>query len=413
MWAFFCFASRLDGEVNKMAKKARQLTRKQRSRLEKERRMQRILIWGVSIVGILIVGVLGYGVVAEKIIEPREPVAIVDQSPITTAEFQARVKFRRLQLQNQLRYLYQQQQALATQSSETGGQSFQEYIRGQISTLESQLAPENAQTIGQQVLDQMIQEELVRQEAERRDLTVAPEEVQDEIHAGFGYDPDATPVPTVSPPLTSTESLTTSQPTPAPTPTHMTEADFRELYNRYMREGLRPLGISEQQYRSWIRVSLLTEKLRDDMKEELPNEAEQVKLQFLSVSSEERASELAQRLDEGEDFQTLAEEIQADEEAPGFSNELSWLTRELLESRIGEEVAEQAFDLEVGDHSGPIAVGEQSQSYYVIQVTGHEVRELEDSVREQMAQDAFQSWLDAQQSLVERKSIENRVPTEP
>jgi parvulin-like peptidyl-prolyl isomerase len=396
-----------------MAKKARQLTRKQRSRLEKERRMQRILIWGVSIVGILIVGVLGYGVVAEKIIEPREPVAIVDQSPITTAEFQARVKFRRLQLQNQLRYLYQQQQALATQSSETGGQSFQEYIRGQISTLESQLAPENAQTIGQQVLDQMIQEELVRQEAERRDLTVAPEEVQDEIHAGFGYDPDATPVPTVSPPLTSTESLTTSQPTPAPTPTHMTEADFRELYNRYMREGLRPLGISEQQYRSWIRVSLLTEKLRDDMKEELPNEAEQVKLQFLSVSSEERASELAQRLDEGEDFQTLAEEIQADEEAPGFSNELSWLTRELLESRIGEEVAEQAFDLEVGDHSGPIAVGEQSQSYYVIQVTGHEVRELEDSVREQMAQDAFQSWLDAQQSLVERKSIENRVPTEP
>jgi len=58
-------------------------------------------------------------------------------------------------------------------------------------------------------------------------------------------------------------------------------------------------------------------------------------------------------------------------------------------------------------------VGEQNQSYYVIQVTGHEVRELRDSVREQMAQDAFQSWLDAQQSLVERKSIEGRVPTEP
>jgi parvulin-like peptidyl-prolyl isomerase len=401
-----------------MAKKLRrapkeQLTRKQRSRLEEERRMQRILIWGVSIVGILVVGILGYGVVAERIIEPREPVAIVDQNPITTAEFQARVKFRRLQLQNQLRYLYQQQQALAAQDSETGGQSFQEYISGQINTLESQLAPENAQTIGQQVLDQMIQEELVRQEAERRDLTVAPEEVQDEIHAGFGYDPDATPVPTPSSPLTSTESLTTSQPTPAPTPTQMTEADFRELYSRYMRQGLRPLGISEQQYRSWIRVSLLTEKLRDDMKEELPNEAEQVQLQFLSVSSEERASDLAQRLDEGEDFQTLAEEIQADEEAPGFSNELSWLPRDLLESRLGEEVAEQAFNLEVGDHSEPIAVGEQNQSYYVIQVTGHEVRELQDPVQEQMAQDAFQSWLDAQQSLVERKPIGNRVPQEP
>jgi len=392
---------------------AEKLTRKQRSRLEEERRMQRILIWGVSIVGILVVGVLGYGVVTERIIKPREPVAIVDQGTITTAEFQARVKFRRLQLQNQLRYLYQQQQALAAQDSEGSGQSFQEYIQGQISTLESQLAPQNAQAIGQQVLNQMIQEELVQQEAERRDLTVTSDEVQEEIHAGFGYNPDATPVPTVSPPLTSTESLTTSQPTPAPTPTQMTEADFREMYNRYMREGLRPIGISEQQYRSWIKASLLTERLTEDMKEELPDEAEQVELQFLSVNSEERASELAQRLDEGEDFETLAEEIQADEEAPGFSNELSWLTKELLASRLGEEVAERAFDLEVGAHSEPIAVGEQNQSYYVIQVTGHEVRELEDSVREQMAQNAFQSWLDAQQSLVERKPIEDRVPTEP
>ncbi|MFW6116601.1 MAG: peptidylprolyl isomerase [bacterium] len=389
------------------------LTRKQRSRLEQERRMQRILILGVSTVGILIVGVLGYGVVAEKIIEPREPVAIVDQQPITTAEFQARVKFRRLQLQNQLNYLYQQQQVLAAQDSEPNDEAFQEYIGGQISALESQLAAENAEAIGQQVLDQMIQEELARQEAERRNIEVASDEVQDEIHAGFGYDPDAAPAASSSSPLTSTESVTTSQPAPAPTPTQMTEADFRELYNRYMREGLRPLGISEHQYRSWVEASLLTEKLKDDMKEELPSEAEQVKLKVLSVSNEERADELAQRLDEGEDYETLAEEIQADEEDPGYTNELDWLPRELLESRLGAQVTEQAFNLAVGDHSGPITMGEQAQSYYVIQVAGREVRELEDSVREQMAQDAFQSWLDAQQSLVERKSMDNRVPTEP
>jgi foldase protein PrsA len=401
-----------------MAKKVKRapgekLTRKQRSRLEEERRMQRILIWGVSIVGVLIIGVLGYGIVAEQIIGPREPVAIVDESPITTAEFQARVKFRRLQLQNQLRYLYQQQQALATQDSESTGQSFQEYIQGQISNLESQLAPENAEVIGEQVLNQMIQEKLVQQEVERRDIEVTPEEVQDEIHAGFGYNPDATPAPAVSPPLTSTESLTTSQPTPVPTPTQMTQADFRELYNRYMREGLRPLGISEQQYRSWIKVSLLTERLKEDMKEELPPEAEQVKLRFLSVNSEERANELVQRLDNGEDFDALAEEIQTDEEEPGYSNELSWLPKELLESRLGKELADRAFSLDAGDHSESIAMGEENPSYYVIEVTGHQVRELEDPVRERMAADAFQTWLDAQQTLVERKSIENRVPTEP
>lgn len=392
---------------------AETLTRKQRSRLDREKQMQRALIWGVSVVAMLVIGILGYGIVAEKIIKPREPVAIVGQSPITTAEFQARVKFRRLQLENQLRYLYQQQQALGAQGSDSAGQSLQDYIQSQISSLDAQLAHENAEIIGEQVLDRMIQERLVAQEAERRGIEVTSHEVQEEIQAGFGYNPDATPMPAASPPLTATQTLTASEPTPAPTATQMTESDFRELYNTYIRQGLRPLGISEQQYRSWIQASLLIEKLREDIKEELPSEAEQVTLRFLSVNSEDQAAELAQRLDGGEDFEALAEEVEADEEQPGYSSELSWLPRELLENRLGEELADRAFSLDVGDHSEPVGVGEQSQTYYIIVVTGREMRDVEDSVRDQMAEDAFQSWLDAQQSLVERKSIENRVPTEP
>lgn len=401
-----------------MTKKARrapqqQLTRKQRSRLEEERRMERILIWGVSIVAVLIVGVLGYGVVAERIIEPREPVAIVDETPITTADFEARVKFRRLQLRNQLNYLYQQQQAMAGQESESGGQSLQDYFQQQINNLQSQLSPENAETLGEQVLDQMVQERLVRQEAERRDIDVSAEEVQSEIHANFGYEPDATPVPTVSPPVTATESLTTSEAAPAPTPTQMTEADFRELYNQYMQQGLKPIGVSEQQYRSWVEASLLSEKLQADMKEELPQQADQVKLQFLSVNSEEQADELADRLDSGEDFEALAEEIEADEESPGSSSELSWLPQDSLAARLGEETAATVFDLEVGEHTEPITLGEQSQTYYIFQVTGHEERELDAAILDQMAQERFQSWLESQQSLVERRSIQGSIPTEP
>jgi len=401
-----------------MTKKVRrtpkkQLTRKQRSHLEEERRVERILIWGVSIVAILIVGVLGYGVVAERIIEPREPVAIVDETPITTADFKARVKFRRLQLTNQLSYLYQQQQAMAAQDSESGGQSLQEYFQQQIDNLQSQLAPENAESLGRQVLDQMIQERLVQQEAERRDIDVTAEEVQREVHANFGYDPDATPVPTVSPPVTATDSLTTSQPTPAPAPTQMTESDFREMYNRYVQEGLKPIGISEQQYRSWVRASLLTEQLQADMKEELPQQADQVELRFLSVGSEERANELVARLDGGEDFEALAEEIKEDEESPGSSSELSWLPQDVLADRLGEELAATVFNLDVGEHTEPVTLGEEGQSYYIFEVTGHEERELDDAILEQMAQERFQSWLEAQQSLVERRSIQGVVPTEP
>ncbi|MGD2143931.1 MAG: SurA N-terminal domain-containing protein [Anaerolineae bacterium] len=375
--------------------------------------MQRILVSGVGVVAILVVGILGYGVVAEKIIEPREPVAVVDETPITTAEFEARVKFRRLQLQNQLSYLSQQQQAFAAQGLDSGEQFLQEYIQRQIGDLQSRLAAENVSVIGEQVLDQMIQEALVRQEAERRDLTVTAEELQGAIQESFGYQPDATPVPSPSPAVTSTESLTTSQATPVPTPTEMTEADFREMYNRYVREGLKPLGITEQQYRSWIKASLLSEKLQTSLREELPDQAEQVRLRFLSVDSEERASELNRRLDSGEDFQALADELKADEEAPGYSSELGWLPQDVLEDRLGPDLADLAFSLEVGEHSEPVRSGEESQSYFVIEVTGHTMRELEESVLEQMAQDRYQVWLDAQQSLVERKSLEGRIPTQP
>ena len=389
-----------------------QLTRKQRSRIREERRIERMLMWGVGIIAALIVGVLGYGVVAEKIIEPREPVAIVDEVPITTAEFQDRVKFRRLQLQNQLGYLYQQQQAMGGQDVESAGQSFQDYFQEQISSLQSQLAPENAQALGQQVLDQMIQEELVRQETERRDITVTAEEVQRAVHENFGYDPDAAPAPTASAPLTSTDALTAAQSTPAPAPTAMTESDFREMYNRYMQDGLKPLGISEQQYRSWVKASLLVEELQADMEESLPQEAEQVKLRFLSASSEEQARELAQRLDSGDDFEMLADEIQSAEESTASSSELDWQPEETLVDQLGEEVAATVFDLDVGEHTEPLKLGEESETYYIFQATGHEQRELSDAILEQRAQEKFQSWLEAQQSLVERKSIEGSVPTE-
>jgi len=375
--------------------------------------MRRILLWGVGLVAILIVGVLGYGVVAERIIEPRTPVATVDENAITTVELEKRVKFRRLQLQNQLAYLYQQQQSMAAEGTESGAESMQQYFQQQINSLQSQLAAENAEALGQQVLDQLVQEELVRQEAERRGITVSPNEVQSAVHENFGYDPEATPVPTPEPPITSTESLTADEPAPGAGATTMTEAEFREIYNRYVQDGLRPLGITEEDYRSWTEAALLAEALQADMKEQLPQVADQVKLSFLSVNSEERAQELAERLDAGEDVESIAEEIEADEESPGSSSELDWMPQDVMADRLNEELATTVFELEVGEHTNPVRLSEESGSYYIFQVTDHEERELSDDILEQMAQERFQSWLEAQQSLVERKPITGKVPTDP
>jgi len=402
-----------------MAKKTkrhapRELTRKQLSRLERERRIEKFLIWGVAVVAIAVVGVLAYGFIVEKIIKEREPVAVVGDTSITTAEFQDRVRFTRMRMRNELQYWLYQQQLLDPTDSDA--QFYLEYIQKSVRDLQTQLSPVNALTIGEQALDQLIQEELVRQEAEQRGIIVAPEELQREIELAFGYDRDPatpTPAPTVTPPLTLTGVLTSAPtPVPLPTPTPMTEQDFRQRYDTHLSESLKPLGISEQQYRSWIEASLLVEKLREQMGAEVPAMAEQVKLRFLAVDDEERANELVTRLDAGEDFQALADELEEDEEVAGYSTELDWLPRSMLESRLETELTDLAFSLEVGEHSQPV-LGQDSTWYTIIEVVGRETRELDQFLRQQLGDETFQEWLDAQQVFVERRTYSDRVPTEP
>ncbi|MDY6876904.1 MAG: SurA N-terminal domain-containing protein [Chloroflexota bacterium] len=399
-----------------MAKKSKKrvsggLTRKQHSRLERERKTERFLIWGVVVVAIVIVGVLGYGLVVEKVIKAREPVAVIGGSFITTAEFQSRERFAQMQIENELQYWAQQQQSLDPTDPNT--QFYLEYIQGNIRDLQAKLSSPSA--IGEQVLNQLIQEELVRQEMERRGIAVTAEEVQRKIELYFGYDQNPatpTPMPTVTPSLMSTEVLTpTPTAVPLPTATLMTEEEFRQSYGNYLEQTLKPLDISEQQFRSWFEASLLVEKLQEQMSAEVPTVADQVKLLFLAVDSEEQAHELVARLDAGEDFQTLADELEEDEEVTGYGTELDWFPKDLLEDNLGAELADLAFSLEVGERSQPV-LGQDGVQYYIVEVVGHEERELDPFMRQRLGTDAFQEWIDAQQILVERKIYGDRPPEE-
>jgi len=92
---------------------------------------------------------------------------------------------------------------------------------------------------------------------------------------------------------------------------------------------------------------------------------------------------------------------------------LDWLPRSMLESRLGQELTDLAFNLKVGEHSQPV-LSQDGTQYIIIEVMGHETRELEQSIHEQLGKEAFQEWLDAQQVLVEREEYDpDIVPTEP
>ncbi len=391
----------------------KELTRKQRSRLARERRMERILKWSIGGVAVLVVGILVYGFVTENVVKARESVATVGETRITTAEFQSRVRFTRMQLGSELQYLYRQQQML--DPTDQDSQFLLEYLQGQLRDLESQLGAENAVIIGDQALEQLIQEELMRQEAQRRGISVSAEDVDVAIEQYFGYDRNPV-MPTVSLeptlPATSTETVDAGPTaTPMPTPTPMTEAEFEQQYENFVR-GLKTLKITEKQYRSWVEASLIQEKIREQFTEETPSTADQVTLRYLLFNDQELADEAAARWQAGEEYEALLEDLRADEEISVYGSEVDWLPLEALEDRFDPQVAAFVFEMAVGEISQPM-LSESGVEYVVFELLGHEERELDDYFRGQLGSDAFQAWLEAEQTLVERGAYRDRVPTDP
>ena len=381
--------------------KPKALTRKQASRLQHEKRVERGVLIGALAVALAVVGVIVYGFISENIVKAREAVAVVGDTPIRTVDFQAQVRFVRMQMRLELTDW--QNQRMSLDPTDEDSEFYLDYIDGRIRQLEDNLSETNALVIGEQALDQLVLYEIVRQEAERRGISVTEDDVQRNIELSLNYDRTAATLP-----LTSTGEFTSEVPLPTP----ISEEDFRRQYDTIVDNLLKPLDISERQYRLWVRSDVLAQRLQEQMAEDVAEEADQVKLRLVSTTEEEEATALVARLDAGEAFQTLVEELEADEESTASASELEWFARDQIEAGLGEELADLAFSLGVGEYGAP-AESAGGSFYTIIEVLGREVRPLDENVRQQLAESAFQEWVDAQQVLVERKTYSDRVPTEP
>jgi len=389
----------------------RPMTKKQRTRAEREARMNRWIIAGTVAVGVLVIGILVYGYLAETVFKGRAPVATVNGVPITTADFQARVRHYRIVLQEQRDYYTAQRMQL--DPTDPNASFLLEYLNGQIRQLDSMLSEASATALGKEVLDRMVQEELIRQEAARRGLTVSQEEIDRAIEEQFGYDRDAAVAfltPTVVPtaPVT-TETALTATATPVPTPVPKEEFDRR--YQEYVKTYLKPSGFNEVKFRAMVEASLLYDKLQQAMAAEVPQTMEQVRIRYLSFPTQEDAGKVAERLGKGEKWEDIAAEIKADEKSAAYASEPEWVTQGFLKEQFGEEAAGTIWETPAPQYTAPLA-GTDSR-WYIVQVMGREVRELESWLRSYEEQRAFQEWLQAQMATVQySEDWASKVPTQ-
>ena len=374
--------------TKRKVKKEVLLTRKQISRREKERRQRLIMISIAAFVGFLIVAILAFGFYMERVATPASPVAVVNGVAIRTDTYQERVRLERMRVDNALERLAFQKSQLDPEQD----QFLVSYLDQQL----SQLAMTRAGLDGEDFLNRLIEEELIRQAAEEKGVVVSAEEVDRMIEEDFGYDRDApTPVPspTMAPGAATPEATPgapvtgTAQITPTVTPTPMTQAGFEESYDQFLSALRDKTGMSDADFKKTIEAELLRQKMGDVVGEEVSTSEPQVQARHILVETREEAEAVLERLDGGEDFAALAEELSQDPGSAQAGGDLGWFPRGVM----APEFEEPAFSLSPGEISDVV---ETTFGFHIIEVEERDDnRELEPDILAQKRQEAFQVWL--------------------
>jgi hypothetical protein len=377
------------------------MTRKQIVGRQRDQELQQILIWGAVALGVIVVGVLVAGLIIEYQIKPNTTAAIVDDTEISVREYQDRVTYQRLLTWNQV----MQYETFLSELDPTdpSSQMLAQQFEQTRASLESQLSPELKDLFGKQVLDMMVEEELVRQEAAERGITIDEETLERQVEQFLGYDRDAAAVQ-ASGTLTETATL-------SPTQT-LTEEEYEERYRFFQTNYLKESGLSEAEFEQIVEADLLRQELQEELTQDLETEAEQVEISYLVADTPEKALALKERLEAGEEFDALIEEVNANEDPLTAGSTLPWMRQEDLEARLGPELAVQAFELPVGEISEPLQSTDELT--YLLKVEGHEVRPLDEYLLQQEIDEVYNAWVEQQrQTEVEYLDWESVTPAGP
>jgi peptidyl-prolyl cis-trans isomerase D len=342
------------------------LTKKQLSRHQREQRQLR-WIW-ISLVTItaLVVVVLAAGLIFPS----TQSVAMVNGESIRVGDYQKRVRFW---------YHY-----------------YNDYLMpGSFDNLEADQKTE----FYQEIANQLIEEKLVRQEAQKNLLSITEDEIQIRIEEDWfqHYRDPLTPTPSPTP---DPEATPTPASTPLPTSTPDTEEAFQTKYKEFVDSVLKPSRMSENDFREMVGATLLREKLEPVLVPTVPQEEEQVRFRYtvaqdaeeaqakiaafeagveeqvharhILVGTMEEAESILTKLQDGQDFAALAAEYSTDESNKNDGGDLGWFGR----GRMVQEFETAAFEGEIGLYPVPV---ETQFGFHVIEILGHEDRPIDRS----------------------------------
>jgi len=199
------------------------------------------------------------------------------------------------------------------------------------------------------VLDALIEQALIEQEASRRNIAVSEQQITDELA------------------IAKERAGGEARFQDWLSATRQTEADIREL----------------------IRRELLMNALRDQVVMEMPRTAEYVHAYHIVVATEREARQILTRLQNGAQFTSLAQSLSLDDGTRAAGGDLGWFARD-TGAVIWPEVEDAAFSLQPGETSDVV---KSPIGYHIIRVTEREVRPLSEADTTQLQVAGLSRWI--------------------
>jgi parvulin-like peptidyl-prolyl isomerase len=382
-------------------KQEREITRKETTRRRRDEERNRRVVIGLLVVGALLVVVIAAGIIQELVVKPSQPVATVNGAKIGLRDYQKRVKF-------------------------------DWYQAGQVT---------DPQGTSLQTLDTMVDDQLLREQAKQRGITVTEDEINAAIEKSFGYQRvPPTPVPTATPDPQATPSNEPTA-TPAPTATPVTLEAYQKAFKDYVGRLNLGSGMAEADFRKVVELDLIRQKLYDAVTADTPTKAEQVRASHILVAIRTpaptpdpaatpepgvtptptleprddaqalaRIIEVQQKLGAGEDFAQVAKQYSDDLGSALQGGDLGWFARG---SGLVKEFEDAAFALTPGQVSDPVKT---QFGYHLIKVAERDpARELDAYTIQQKKYEAYNKWLTDLRSAaqVDRQWTLSKVPPTP
>lgn len=419
----------------------RHTNKKHLAHLEIVRRQDKAIRIGAIVIILLVIGIVVYGILSNTVLLPLRSVASVNGEKISAGEFQSQVKVQRIQSINRYMQYLQYAQMLGIQNP-LQDTNFGPALQQELTRLTT------TSVMGQEVIDQMIDTVLIRQDAKKLGITINPEEIDKTLQESFSYFPNGTPtvaptatsfvtptlnptalaivtitpiptlVPTSTPDVNITPTATvasaptaTAGPTATsrPTATPVSADGYATLLKERLDGIKKDTNLDEAAYRILIEDSLLRTKLAEEVTKDVSTDSEEIWARHILVNTKEEADKVIARLRAGEDFAAVSSEVSIDTGAKAVGGDLGWFGKGAMVAPFEEA----AFALPVGQISEPV---QTDFGFHVIQVIDHRSRPATADELTTAKQKAFTDYL---KKLRDNSKVETYdlwktiVPTEP